>query len=214
MLALGFRILVAYLLGSVIGSLIVGKFYGNVDIRNSGSGNPGSTNALRTQGKIFALWVMLIDVGKGILAAGIVPYLPLTHAAVLPLAWTAALCGAAAIIGHVFPVFFRFHGGKGAATFLGVLLMLAWPGLIVALGVWVLVLVLSGYVSLSTILAVWSVPVYALIMTGGGFHAPLFWFGFFMAVFILYTHRNNIRRLRQGNENRFTRVMLLHRLRR
>lgn len=213
MLALVIRILVAYLLGSLIGSLVVGKFYGGVDIRKSGSGNAGSTNALRTQGKVFALWVIIIDVGKGMLAAGVVPYLPLSHAFILNPGWTAVVCGAATIVGHVFPVFFRFHGGKGAATFLGVLLMLAWPALILALVVWALALMLSGYVSLSTILAACSVPVYALLAPADGFASPLFWFGLAMALFILFTHRSNIRRLVTGSENRFKRAMLLHRRR-
>ncbi|MBU6470189.1 MAG: glycerol-3-phosphate 1-O-acyltransferase PlsY [Gammaproteobacteria bacterium] len=202
------RILIAYLLGSLIGSLIVGKIYGGVDIRTQGSGNAGSTNALRTQGKVFALWVMLIDVGKGVLAAGLLPSL-LAAPNELGLEWTAAACGAAAIIGHVFPVFFRFHGGKGFATFLGVLLMLSWQGLIVALIVWCLVLVLSGYVGLSTLMAAWSVPVFGVIVYG--YTSPLFWFGLVMALFILYTHRSNIQRLATGKENRFTRVMLLRR---
>ncbi|MGA9855144.1 MAG: glycerol-3-phosphate 1-O-acyltransferase PlsY [Gammaproteobacteria bacterium] len=208
--ALIIRILLAYLLGSLIGSLIVGKFYGGVDIRKSGSGNAGSTNALRTQGKVFALWVMVIDVGKGVLAAGALPYLPLMHGSVSP-GWVSVLCGAAAVVGHVFPVFFRFHGGKGAATFLGVLLMISWPALILALVVWVFVLIFSGYVSLSTILAACSVPVYALLARGDGFNSPLFWFGIAMALFIVFTHRTNIGRLKSGTENRFTRVMLLRR---
>jgi acyl phosphate:glycerol-3-phosphate acyltransferase len=211
MLTLIIRILLAYLLGSLIGSLIVGKLYGGVDIRKSGSGNAGSTNALRTQGKVFALWVMVIDVGKGVLAAGVIPYLPLMHGQGLPSDWIAVICGAAAVVGHVYPVFFRFHGGKGAATFLGVLLMLAWPSLIAALVVWALVLMLSGYVSLSTILAVCSVPVYALLVPGAEFVSPLFWFGVVMALFIVFTHRSNIRRLRAGTENRFKSAMLLHR---
>jgi acyl phosphate:glycerol-3-phosphate acyltransferase len=213
MLALIIRILVAYLLGSLTGSLVVGKFYGGVDIRKSGSGNAGGTNALRTQGKLFAFWVIIIDVGKGVLAAGAVPYLPLMHDSVLQPGWIAVACGVAAIVGHVFPVFFRFHGGKGAATLLGVLLILAWPALILALLVWALALVLSGYVSLSTMLAACSVPVYALLAPGKGFASPLFWFGLVMALFILYTHRSNIRRLISGNENRFKRAMLLRRQR-
>ena len=207
------RILLAYVLGSLIGSLIVGKFYGGVDIRKTGSGNAGSTNALRTQGKVFALWVMVIDVGKGVLAAGVLPYLPWMQGSSVSPGWIAALCGAAAVVGHVFPVFFRFHGGKGAATFLGVLLMLSWPALLLALVVWALVLMLSGYVSLATILAACSVPVYALLAPGDGFTSPLFWFGVAMALFIVFTHRSNIRRLKAGTENRFTRVMLLHRQR-
>jgi len=202
------RIFIAYLLGSLIGSLIVGKFYGGVDIRKVGSGNAGSTNALRTQGKLFALWVMLIDVGKGLVAVGVLPHV-LASPQVLSLDWTAAACGAAAVIGHVFPVFFRFHGGKGFATFLGVLLMLSWPALIVAVIIWGLVLVLSGYVGLATLFAACSVPVFAVIVHGS--QSSLFWFGVVMALFILYTHRSNIRRLIAGKENRFTRVMLLRR---
>jgi glycerol-3-phosphate acyltransferase PlsY len=202
------RIFIAYLLGSLIGSLVVGKLYGGVDIRTQGSGNAGSTNALRTQGKVFALWVILIDVGKGVLAAGLLPYL-FASSGVLSLEWTAVLCGAAAILGHVFPIFFRFHGGKGFATFLGVLVMLSWQALIVAVILWCLVLVLSGYVSLSTLLAAWSVPVFAAIV--GGTRSALFWFGLVVALFIVYTHRNNIRRLVSRKENRFTRVMLLRR---
>lgn len=202
------RIFIAYLLGSVVGSLIVGKFYGGVDIRNSGSGSAGSTNALRTQGKLFAMWVMLIDVGKGIVAAGVLPHV-LASSRVLSLDWAAAACGAAAVIGHVFPVFFRFYGGKGFATFLGALLLLSWPALIVALVVWVLVLILSGYVGLATLFAVCSVPVFAGIVHGT--QSSLFWFGLIMALFIIYTHRGNIRRLIAGKENRFTRAMLLRR---
>ncbi|HVA55667.1 MAG TPA: glycerol-3-phosphate 1-O-acyltransferase PlsY [Gammaproteobacteria bacterium] len=207
------RIFIAYVLGSLIGSLIVGKFYGGVDIRKGGSGNAGSTNALRTQGKVFALWVMVIDVGKGVLAAGVLPFLPWMQGSSVSPGWIAALCGAAAVVGHVFPVFFRFHGGKGAATFLGVLLMLSWPALLLALVVWGLVLMLSGYVSLATILAACSVPVYALLAPGDGFTSPLFWFGVAMALFIVFTHRSNIGRLKAGTENRFRRVMLLHRQR-
>ena len=202
------KIFIAYLLGSLIGSLVVGRIYGGVDIRTQGSGNAGSTNALRTQGKVFALWVILIDVGKGVLAAGLLPYV-FASPEILSLEWTAALCGAAAILGHVFPIFFRFHGGKGFATFLGVLVMLSWQSLIAAVILWCLVLVLSGYVSLSTLLAAWSVPVFAAVVDGT--QSALFWFGLVMALFIVYTHRGNIRRLAGRKENRFTRVMLFQR---
>lgn len=206
MLALIIRIIVSYLLGSLVGSLIVGKWRGGVDIRTQGSGNAGSTNALRTQGKVFAFWVFVIDIGKGILAAGVVPLLLASHH-VLPFAWSAAVCGAAAVLGHVFPVFFRFRGGKGFATFLGVLLMLSWPALIVALIVWLLTLTLSGFVSLATLLAVASLPVFAVVVRGPW--SALFWFGLATLAFILYTHRSNIQRLMAGSEHRFARVMLL-----
>lgn len=208
MLALIVRIIVSYLLGSLVGSLVVGKWRGGVDIRTQGSGNAGSTNALRTQGKMFALWVFVMDIGKGIVAAGVLPLLFASHRA-LPFPWSAAVCGAVAIVGHVFPIFFRFRGGKGFATYLGALLMLSWPGLIVALIVWVLTLVFSGYVSFATLLAVCSLPVFAVIVRGP--ESALFWFGLAMALFIMYTHRGNIRRLVARSEHRFERVMLLRR---
>lgn len=211
MLAVILRVVIAYLLGSVIGSLVVGKFAG-VDIRTQGSGNAGSTNALRTQGKAFAAWVFVIDVGKGLLATGLVPWLPLPglhNSGAVSLGWVAAACGVAVVAGHVYPVFFGFRGGKGFATYLGALLAFAPLALLPVLIVWILVLVLSGYVGLSTVLCVWAVPVFALIVDGAA--SPVFGFGIVMALFILYTHRSNVSRLMAGTENQFKRAMLLRR---
>jgi glycerol-3-phosphate acyltransferase PlsY len=214
MLAIGIRILVAYLLGSLMGGLIVGKLRGGVDIRTQGSGNAGGTNALRTQGKLFALWVMLIDIGKGVLAVLVVPWFPIPflHAATqggMSLGWISALCGIAVIVGHVYPVFFGFRGGKGMATYVGVLAVLSPFALLAAVIVWALSLMLSGYVGLASILAVWVAPVYVLFTSG--FHASVFWFALPMALFILYTHRGNVVRMRAGTESRFKRAMLLRR---
>lgn len=211
MLALAVRCLLAYLLGSLLGSLIVGRLRGGVDIRTQGSGNAGGTNALRTQGKAFAFWVMVVDLGKGVLAAALVPRLPLDFLGAAPVGfgWIAAICGALAVVGHVYPVFFGFRGGKGAATFLGVLAALAPLALVPGLLVWVLCLISTGYVGLSTVLAVFAVAVYALIVAGPA--SPLFAFALIMALFILYTHRSNIQRLRDGTENQFKRAMLLRR---
>lgn len=216
MLAIGIRIVVAYLCGSLIGSLIVGKLRGGVDIRTQGSGNAGGTNALRTQGKLFALWVMLIDIGKGVLAVLVVPYLPIpflhpaTEVSLSP-EWISALCGIAVIVGHVYPVFFGFRGGKGMATYVGVLAVLSPLALVPGFVVWSFTLMLSGYVGLSTIFAVWTIPVFVLVMWG--FKLGLFWFALSMALFILYTHRANVARMRAGTENRFKRAMLLRRTR-
>jgi glycerol-3-phosphate acyltransferase PlsY len=212
MLELAIKALVAYLLGSIIGSLVVGRFKG-VDIRTQGSGNAGGTNALRTQGKGFAALVVLIDVGKGVLAATVVaaaatPFGPSPWA---PVAVT-LLCGAAAIVGHVWPLFYGFRGGKGAATYIGVLAVGAPWSLVPVLGVWVLSLIASGFVGLSTILASWALPVYALVRSGGTIDA-LAVFGVAMALFITWTHRANVQRMLAGNENRFERAMLLRRLR-
>ena len=212
MLAIGIRIVVAYLCGSLMGGLIVGKLHGGVDIRTQGSG----TNALRTQGKWFALWVMLIDVGKGVFAVLVVPFVPIPFLhpateAVLSPEWVSALCGVAVIVGHVYPVFFGFRGGKGVATYIGALAFLAPVALLVGLGGWLLTLILSGFVGLSSIVAAWVVPVYLAFTVG--FKAPSFWFALPIAFFILYTHRTNIARMRAGDEHRFERVMLLRRKR-
>ena len=208
MLALGIRCLLAYLLGSLMGSLIVGRFYGGVDIRTQGSGNAGGTNALRTQGKVFALWVMIIDLGKGVAAAWLVPSIPLPvpGGEALTGPWTAAVCGMLCIVGHVWPLFFGFRGGKGAATYVGVTAVLAPVALLPGLAVFAATLTLSGFVGLSTVLASWGIALFAALYFG--LRAPFFAYALAMALFILYTHRSNIRRLLAGNENRFERAML------
>ena len=213
MLALGIRCLLAYLLGSLMGSLIVGRFYGGVDIRTQGSGNAGGTNALRTQGKIFALWVMIIDIGKGVAAGWLVPSIPLPvpGGEALTGPWTAAVCGMLCIVGHVWPVFFGFRGGKGAATYVGVTAVLAPVALLPGLAVFAGTLTLSGFVGLSTVLATWGIALFAALYFG--VTSPFFAYALAMALFILYTHRSNIRRLLAGNENRFERAMLLRKKR-
>ncbi len=116
------KVVLAYLLGSVVGSLVVGRLRGGVDIRKLGSGNPGSTNALRTQGLAFGIWVIIIDVAKGWIAAALLPGLVIPGippASGAPAAWLTAACAFAAILGHVFPVWHGFRGGKGVATLVG-----------------------------------------------------------------------------------------------
>ncbi|MEM9058399.1 MAG: glycerol-3-phosphate acyltransferase, partial [Pseudomonadota bacterium] len=128
MLDVVFKLVLAYLLGSVSGSLVTGRFFGGVDIRRMGSGNAGGTNALRTQGPLFALLVVIIDVGKGALAAGVLPGLALFANGPAPVAatgWLPVGCAAAAIVGHMVPVWHGFRGGKGGATLVGSLLVLA-----------------------------------------------------------------------------------------
>src|SRR6187455_3241207 len=109
------KVLLAYLLGSVVGSLVVGRLRGGIDIRKMGSGNAGSTNALRTQGMAFGIWVIVIDVLKGVLAAALIPRLAIPGIAPASgdqAAWLPAVCGFVAILGHVFPVWHGFRGGK------------------------------------------------------------------------------------------------------
>ena len=201
--------LLAYLIGSLSGSLLLGRFRG-VDIRRHGSGNAGGTNAFRTLGWKFALGVALIDIGKGALATWLA--LRFAPADASPsVAMVAYLAAFAAVVGHVWPVWHGFRGGKGAATAVGGLLML-WPWSIgVLLPVWMLVLVATGYVGLSTVLAALALP---LLAWGTDAEPARLWFSMFAALFIAFTHRANLQRLRHGTELRFERARLLHRLRR
>lgn len=211
MLELGVKTLLAYLLGSVSGSLLVGRLRGGVDIRTLGSGNAGGTNALRTQGFGFAFWVMVIDIGKGALAAAWLPFAALPAASGDPAihrAWLTVACATAAVIGHVYPVWHGFRGGKGAATLLGAVAGVEPAALAPVLCVWLLVVMASGYVSLGTMLAVGAFPVY-VALTQDQHLAPLLMFGCAMTAFVCYTHRSNIARLRAGSENRAQRLWLL-----
>jgi glycerol-3-phosphate acyltransferase PlsY len=210
MLELAVKSLLSYLLGAVLGGLIVGQLRGGVDIRTMGSGNAGGTNALRTQGAGFAIWVMLIDIGKGWIAAGVLPYIALPGIALdatIARDWLAVACAAAAVFGHVYPVWYGFRGGKGAATLVGVLVGLAPMALPVVLGVWLIMLMITGFVGLSTMLATFSFVVY--LFFAGPSSDALLTFGIGMFAFVCYTHRANIERMRAGTENRATRMWLL-----
>ena len=137
-LELGVKSLIAYLLGSVSGSLLLGRLRG-VDIRELGSGNAGGTNALRTQGWQFALAVMAIDIGKAVLAVGVLPGLDLPFIGIKPRVdrhWLAVACAIAVVVGHVYPLWYDFRGGKGAATLIGAVAVLAPAALIPVLAVW------------------------------------------------------------------------------
>jgi len=208
LLELGLKTLLAYLFGSVMGGLIAGAARG-IDIRAQGSGNLGGTNALRTQGLGFAIVTVAIDVGKGWLAAGWLPGTLLPGIAIdaaLDRDWLAAACAAAAIMGHVWPLFHEFRGGKGGATFVGTLLALAPAAVPVAVAVWLLVAALSGFAGLSTMLAAASVPVTVVVLHPGA--RSLAAFAWAMAFFIAWAHRGNIARMRAGSEHRLSRLWL------
>jgi acyl phosphate:glycerol-3-phosphate acyltransferase len=213
MLELGCKTLLAYLLGSIIGSLVVGQLRGGVDIRKMGSGNAGGTNALRTQGLAFAIWVMVIDIGKGWIATGLLPGLELPLIAIDPAidrVWLAVGCAAAVVVGHVYPVWYGFRGGKGAATLVGVVLGLKPAALIPLLIVWLIVVMLTGFVGLATMIATATFPVY-LAVAGNEPVPSLLTFGCVMLLFVCYTHRANIERMRAGTENRAQSLWLLRR---
>jgi glycerol-3-phosphate acyltransferase PlsY len=208
MLELGVKLVIAYLLGTLLGSLILGLVRG-VDIRSMGSGNAGATNALRTQGKLFGFLVLLIDIAKGVVA---VRWLP---AAVLPgigidpdvsREWLTAACGFAVILGHVYPVWFDFRGGKGAATVVGVVAALELRLLLPLLLTWFIVLLLTGFVGLATMLSTVALVVAVCILEPK--NVPLLSFCTAVAAFVIYTHRGNIARMRAGKEHRARRLWL------
>ncbi len=209
MLELGVKTLLSYLIGSIIGSLLLGRLRG-IDIREQGSGNAGSTNALRTQGWKFAAGVLAFDVGKALLAVGVLPGLALPlvgYDANIDREWLAVACAIAVVVGHVYPVWHEFRGGKGAATLLGTVALLAPAALLPFIVVWLACVVLTGYVGLGTMLGVASLPLYAAYALPGD--TPLLIYGVVMAAFVAYTHRANIQRMRDGTENRAQRLWLL-----
>lgn len=215
MLELGVKFLLAYFVGSLLGSMIVGRLRGGVDIRTMGSGNAGGTNALRTQGWVFALGVLAIDIGKGAVGAGLVPALELPIVGNDPAInreWLRYACGAAAVLGHVWPIWHRFRGGKGAATMIGTLAVLAPAVVIPVLLAWAWVLVLSGFAGLSTIAAGIAAAVW-VGLTGLPEERELFVYCVGSALFLMFTHRSNIQRMLAGTEPRNRSLMLFGRTR-
>lgn len=207
MIELGLKFTLAYLLGGVMGALLIGRLRGGIDIRQMGSGNAGGTNALRTQGKAFAAGVMAVDVGKGILAVALIPMLDLPVMEIDPAVDRELVLHAvalAAILGHVFPVWHGFRGGKGGATAAGLICYLA-PGLGAAIvGLWIAIVFFTGFVGLATISATLAGAIY-LGLFGLPERASLFVFACLVTLLTIYTHRANIQRMLQGKESRFSR---------
>lgn len=204
MTALFVKVLLAYMLGSLSGSLIVGALR-HVDIRLSGSGSAGGTNAFRTQGFRFALGVVVIDIGKGVLAAVLLPVLTvpgLADTAAAPI--VAVSCAGAAVVGHCFPLWHGFRGGKGAATAVGTVAVLQPLALLPLIGTWLIVLGFTGWVGFATMCAgVSLVP--AMLWLDAPREQIVY--GVALAAFLIFTHRENIRRMRAGAEYRFERAM-------
>lgn len=220
MLDLGLKVLLAYLIGALNGALVLLKILGGTDVRTVGSGNAGGTNALRARGKWFALGTLLIDVGKGFLVVALLPSLLLPGVdnladlsdPAVPQSWIVFGCAAAVIVGHCFPVWFGFAGGKGAATALGALAALSPPLLWPLVLTWALVVTTTGFVGLATILATAVLPAF-VALTRWPQDVELFLFLVALALFILYTHRGNVTRMLRSEENRMTGLMLLRRSR-
>ena len=187
----------SYLLGAIPTSLIVGRLFRGIDLRKHGSGNLGATNVYRTLGPKFAIPVGLFDMAKG--AVPVMVIAPLVSAS----AYFAIVCGIMAVIGHVFSVFVGFKGGKGVATASGVMLGLTPWAVLVSFLVWALIVRLTGYVSLGSIVSALILPVAAWLLHPSA--RPLIWIQVLVAVAIVWLHRANIRRLLAGTETRFDR---------
>lgn len=214
-------LLIGYLLGSIPTGFLVGKAKG-VDIRKQGSGNIGATNVFRTLGKPYGIFVFVFDALKGVAAVLIAKAILFSH----PVSWQsevvhqqdmiketirflppaiAGIIGAVAcILGHNFPVWLKFKGGKGVATSLGVVIGLVPLAAVIAFAIWAVVFFASGYVSLASIIAALAVPVTVALTARGSDRTPLLVFTFLAALLIIVRHRANIQRLLEGTENRFT----------
>lgn len=193
LLTLGFVILAGYLVGSIPFGLIVTRLGGAGDVREIGSGNIGATNVLRTGRKELALATLVLDAGKGA-AAVLVTQALFSNDAIT------ALAGASAFLGHLFPVWLGFKGGKGVATFFGVLLAAAWPVGLAAAVVWIGLFALTRISSLSALIAAVAAPAIAALL---GQPLPITLLSAFMAVLIVIRHHENIGRLLRGEEPRF-----------
>lgn len=211
MISVALKIIISYLLGSISGSMVLGRFRG-VDIRTMGSGNAGGTNAFRTQGIKFAVGVFIIDIGKGFVSTFFIPgiVIPLLSAdLIVPLDLLIVLCGMAAVVGHVYPLYYGFKGGKGAGAAMGMVFATAPLTMLTAIGIWLIILLLTGYVGLGTMIAAASIPIFSIIFDVNNQYFLLS--TSILAAFIIYAHRSNIQRIINGTENRFEKARIFHR---
>ncbi len=193
--------IVSYLLGSMPSALWVGKGFFGVDIRNYGSGNLGATNTFRTLGKKAGALVLLLDIIKGLTAASLVKYFEFVELGSVQYVNLQLLFGLLAVIGHLFPVFANFKGGKGIATLFGMIIGIHYLSALVCLALFLMILFITRYVSLSSILAGISFPLIAFVLYNN--KEPLFVaFGIAASVLVILTHQKNLKRLIAGNENK------------
>ena len=195
-------VLIAYLLGSIPTAVLVGKIFYNIDVRTMGSGNAGATNAIRLLGLKVGIPVLLFDIFKAALAVSLSIWL--NNPEFTPnqeVIYRIAL-GAAAVLGHVFPVFASFKGGKGVASLVGVILALYPSSFLIILGCFTLIMIFTRIVSLSSVICSLLFPLVVIFL----FHEsrlPLIILSICIAIFIPFTHRKNIKRLIAGTEKKF-----------
>lgn len=187
-------ILLSYLIGCFPSAYFLGRMYKNIDIRNHGSGNSGSTNALRVMGTKLGILTLVIDVLKGVLAV-------LIGRLILG-AQGGLVAGVLVVLGHNFPIFLKFKGGKGVATSIGVLLVLTWQTALVVVIIGVIVIIISRYVSLGSLLGAASAPI-TVVLAMETMDKPLFITVVMLASLLIVRHKANILRLCKGEENKF-----------
>lgn len=191
-------LIASYLIGSIPTALIVGRIIGKIDIRQAGSGNAGATNVYRLFGLKPYIFTLSVDIFKGYaVVAFIAPY----GAGIAQEQHVALLCGVLAILGHIWTVFARFKGGKGVATGGGVMLGLAPAATGAAIGVYLIVTFVTKYVSLGSMLAALSLPLFMLLIEPGIDRLVLM-IALGLVILIIFTHRRNIKNLIRGEENK------------
>lgn len=194
-------VVAAYLLGSLNFAIIVSKLTIKKDIREFGSGNAGTTNSLRVMGISKTVFVILGDILKNVAAMLLIK--PIMGDMDIGLAQV--LAGSACVVGHAYPVFFGFRGGKGVLSTAAVAACIDWRIALIAILVFVIVVAVSKYVSLGSIIAVWTAPFqFALFYGVNADSVKLICFGAFLAVFVTFLHRSNIKRLAAGSENKLS----------
>ena len=203
------NIIISYLVGSISGSMILGYLKG-IDIRKMGSGNAGGTNAFRTMGAQFALGVILIDIFKGVIAVLFVSKFNFINLYSFNISFelNEIFCAIAAVMGHVYPIYYNFKGGKGAGTLVGIIGVLFPQCIMYALLSWFVTLILTGFVGLGTMIAGITLAISAYLFNVSTIY---FYFSIAMSLFIIFTHRSNIRRMIKGTENKFEKIMLFKR---
>jgi len=202
----------SYIAGSTPTSILIGRLTKGIDIRDFGSGNAGGTNAFRVLGWKPALVVVIIDIFKGWFPATVLAPAFFSAQIIPDLGVVQILCGFAAVLGHTYTIFAGFKGGKGVGTLAGMLLALFPTAFPFCLAVAILTIIFTGYVSLASIFAAASLPLFLMVLPPflGAEPAPLSLMVFSLLIpwFIIYTHRSNIQRLRSGEENRFDKAMI------
>jgi len=192
---------IAYLLGSIPFGYILVRLFRKQDVREQGSGNIGATNVARSGGTKLGVVTLLLDVGKAYAAVEIARHLAAGAGSVVMYDVMVA-AAIAAVMGHMFPVWLGFRGGKGAASALGVILAMTWPSAVGILLVFIVVFALTRYVSLASIIGSASFPLFGFHFVAQ--HTPMVKFGFlFIPLLIIVKHHGNIRRLMNGTESRF-----------